>query len=118
MDKSSFDYVMELISPSPEFNNVMGTCRGYWNALTLMHQRRIYHTLMQQKKQGIPFKPNPLFVLQDCHPTPVNWNGKPGINDRFKEGTKMVSAKYDGSYGIYTRYEARLFEMTDIKPLN
>ena len=33
---------------------------------------------------------------------------------------KMVSAKYKPSakYGVYTLKEARLFEMTDIKPLN
>ena len=31
---------------------------------------------------------------------------------------KMVIAKYKGSYGTYTAFEARLFEMTDVKPLN
>ena len=31
---------------------------------------------------------------------------------------KMVSAKFDGNFGIYTRDEANVWNMTDIKPLN
>ena len=31
---------------------------------------------------------------------------------------KIVIAKYGDTYGTYTAFEARLFEMTDIKPLN
>jgi len=31
---------------------------------------------------------------------------------------RMVIAYYEGRYGTYTRQEAELFEMTNVKPLN
>ena len=52
-----------------------------------------------------------------CHPYPTNWNGRPLINRLIKEN-KMVRAYYNGSYGIYTLDEARVWQMTDVKPLN
>ena len=38
--------------------------------------------------------------------------------NRLMKETKMVRAKHTGSYGIYTLDEARVWQMTDIKPLN
>lgn len=118
MEKTSFDYMWELLNPAPEFSNTYNSCRAFWNALTLQRQRLLYYFIREQKRQGITLKPNPLFALQDCHPVPTNWNGKPGVNDLMKSGEKMVIAKYCASYGTYTLREAQLFGMTDIKPLN
>lgn len=117
MEKTSFDYLWELLSPSPGFNNVQNSCRGFWNALTLQRQRLIFYTLREQKRRGEPFKENPLFTLQDCNPRPTDWNGRQGINEKIKS-EKMVIAKYQGSYGTYTLQEAKLFGMTELKPLN
>ena len=106
-----------LLSPSPSFNNCWGAFRDYWLSQSIARQRQIYYTIREQKRRGEYIKENPLFAIQDCNPKPVNWNGKLGIADKMKE-EKMVSAKYHGSYGVYTSFEAVLFEMTDIKPLN
>ena len=113
----SFGYLWKLLSPRPEFLNVENSCRAYWNTLTLQRQRLIYYALREQKKAGIPFKDNPLYAVQDCVPVPTNWNGRPGINEKMKT-EKMVIAKYKASYGTYTLQEAKLFEMSEIKPLN
>ena len=108
----------ELLNPKPEFANRKEYCRAFWNALTMTRQRLLYYFIREQKRQGAEINPNPLFALQDCHPVPTNWNGKPGVNELMKRGEKMVIAKYCASYGTYTLREARLFGMTDIKPLN
>lgn len=106
-----------LLSPSPAFNNCWDSFRAYWKTLTAARQRQIYWFLREQKRHGEFIKENPLFAIQDCNPQPVNWNGRNGINDQMKT-QKMVIAKYNGSYGTYTAGVARLFEMTDVKPLN
>ena len=107
----------ELLSPDPSFNNVKESFLAYWRTLTLAKQHQIYYTLREQKKNRIPIKEHPLYAIQDCQPRPTNWNGKEGINEMMKT-TKMVIAKYAGSYGTYTRQEATIFEMTNVKPLN
>lgn len=116
MQHTTFDHVWALVG-SPAYADRESACRNYWNTLTLATQRRIYYTLREQKRRGEYVKENPLFAIQDCHPKPTNWNGRDGINDLIKS-TKMVIAKYQGSYGTYTAGEAKLFEMTDVKPLN
>ena len=118
--RESFSHVWELLAPKAEYTNheLWSTARNYWNTLTLARQRQIYYTLREQKKRGEPIKENPLYAIQDCHPVPVNWNGRPGLNELIRSGTKMVSAKWGESYGIYTAQEAQLFEMTIHHKLN
>ena len=115
--KSPEWYLWELISPSPSFDNVKESFRSYVRSLKIAKVRQIYWFLREQKRRGEPLKENPLYVVQDCNPQPTNWNGKPGINDLMKQA-KMVIAKHDGLYGTYSLEQARLFEMTDVKPLN
>ena len=88
-----------------------------WNALTLQEQRRLYLYCLYKKWRGEPFYGTPYDIISNCHPYPFNWNGKPMLNRLIKE-TKMVSARFDGAYGSYTRDEANVWEMTDVKPLN
>ena len=111
------DEMWRLLSPSPQFENVRGSFRGFWNTLTPVRQRQIYWWLREQKRRGEYIKENPLFAIQDCNPQPTNWNGRAGINEMMKS-EKMVIAKYQGSFGTYTAGVAKLFEMTDVKPLN
>ena len=88
-----------------------------WNALTLQEQRRLYLYCLYKKWRGEAFYGTPYDIIVNCHPYPTNWNGKPMINRLIKE-TKMVSAKHDGAFGTYTLDEARVWQMTDVKPLN
>ena len=88
-----------------------------WNALTLEDQRKMYLYLLYRKWRGEGFYGTPYDIITNCHPYPTNWNGRPLINRLIKEN-KMVRAYYNGSYGIYTLDEARVWQMTDVKPLN
>lgn len=88
-----------------------------WNALTLNEQRKLYLYCLYRKWRGEGFYSTPYGIIVNCHPYPTNWNGKPLINRLIKE-TKLVTAKFDGSYGIYTRDEARVWEMPIKEMLN
>jgi len=88
-----------------------------WNRLSLTDQRKLYLYCLYRKWRGERFFNTPQEIILLCHPYPTNWNGRPLINRLIKE-TPMVRAKYDNRYGIYTRDEARVWEMTDIVSLN
>ena len=115
MSKSLLKF-MKLIDPECHFGFTAELINA-WNALTLVEQRKLYLYLLYRKWRGISIYGEPFYIITGCHPYPTNWNGKSLINKLIKEG-KLVSAKFDGSYGIYTRDEARIWDMTDIKPLN
>ena len=66
----------------------------------------------QLKTEGAPKWKNPFFFVQDFpEPEPTNYNGQ----RTMPKDTPLVTAKYNGRYGIYTAAEAQLFGMTDIK---
>ena len=88
-----------------------------WNRLSLTDQRKLYLYCLYRKWRGERFFNTPQEIILLCHPYPTNWNGKPLINRLIKDA-KIVSAKFDGSYGCYTLDEARGWQMSDIKPLN
>lgn len=88
-----------------------------WNRLTLKDQRRLYLYLLYRKWRGEGFYGTPYEIVNNCHPYPTNWNGKALINRLMKEN-RMVRAKYQGDFGIYTLDEAKVWEMSEVKPLN
>ena len=88
-----------------------------WNALTLEDQRKMYLYLLYRKWRGEGFYGTPYDIITNCHPYPTNWNGRQLLNRLIKE-SKLVRAYYNGSYGIYTLDEARVWQMTHVKPLN
>jgi len=109
-------HLMKVIDPDRKYS-IDQTLGEAWDALSLTDQRRLYLYLLYRKWRGEGFFGTPYEIVKNCHPYPTNWNGRPLINRLIKE-TPMVRAKYDGSYGIYTRDEARVWQMTDIEPLN
>ena len=106
----------KLVDPERkyEIDNEMGKA---WNALSLVEQRKLYLYLLYRRWRGIDIYGEPYFIIKNCHPVPFNWNGNNGINSLMKDG-KLVIAKHNGSFGTYTKDEAALYQMTDIKPLN
>ena len=106
----------KLVDPDRKYEIDLETGKA-WNALTLTEQRRLYLYCLYRKWRGEPFYGSPYDIIKNCHPYPTNWNGRPLINRLIKD-TQMVRAKYDGSYGIYTRDEAIVWQMSEIKRLN
>jgi hypothetical protein len=113
--KGSIEHLWKIIDPENKFS--YKTCVEEWYRMPLIDQRRLYLYLLYRKWRGDGFYGTPYEIVKNCHPYPTNWNGKAMINRLMREN-KMVSAKYNGEYGIYTADEARVWEMTDIEPLN
>ena len=113
--KGSIEHLWKIIDPENKFS--YKTCVEEWYRMPLIDQRRLYLYLLYRKWRGDGFYGTPYEIVKNCHPYPTNWNGKAMINRLMKEN-KMVSAKYNGEYGIYTADEARVWEMTDIITLN
>ena len=115
MSKSLLSFMI-LVDPEKKYGFDKPLIEA-WNALTLEDQRKLYLYLLYRKWRGEGFYGTPYDIITNCHPYPTNWNGRPLINRLIKE-TKMVSAKHDGAFGTYTLDEARVWQMTDVKPLN
>ena len=114
--KGNIEYLWKIIDP--ENKHPYATCLDKWYRMSLTEQRRLYLYLLYRKWRGEPFYGTPYEIISNCHPYPTNWNGRPMINTLIKSSTKMVRAKFDGSYGIYTLDEARVWQMTELIRIN
>jgi hypothetical protein len=107
---------MKLVDPERKFS-FEKALRDAWDNLSLIEQQRLYLYLLYRKWRGLDIYGEPYYIITNCHPAPFNWNGVAGINTLMKQN-KLVIAKHNGSYGTYTRDEAKVWLMTDVKPLN
>ena len=111
----SLVHFLKLVDPQKKYtiNELLATT---WDALTIIEQRRLYLYLLYRKWRGIDIYGEPYFIIRNCHPVPFDWNGHASINALMKQN-KIVIAKHNGSYGSYTKDEANVWQMTDVKPL-
>ena len=114
--KGSIEHLWKIIDP--ENKHPYATCLDKWYRMSLTEQRKLYLYLLYRKWRGEPFYGTPYDIICNCHPYPTNWNGRQMVNSLIKSSTKMVRAKFDGSYGIYTLDEARLWQMTELIRIN
>ena len=115
--RESFSHMWKLLEPAAEFNDLYTLCMKRWNMMSYRSQQQVYWFIREKKRRGETIYKNPLFALTYTRPFPNDWNGKPGIGQMMAQH-KMVSACYNGNFGIYTQLEATIFEMTHVKPLN
>ena len=113
--KGSIEHIWRLIDPDNHYP--YSTAIKEWYRLSLNEQRKLYLYLLYRKWRGEGFYGTPYEIVTNCHPYPTDWNGRP-LADRLMRESKMVSAKYQGTFGIYTADEARVWQMTDITPRN
>ena len=111
--KGSIQYLWEVIDPDNKYS--YGPCLDAWYRMDLTAQRRLYLYLLYRKWRGEGFYGTPYEIITNCHPYPTNWDGRKMVDTLIKEG-KIVSARFNGSFGLYTRDEARVWQMTDITP--
>ena len=114
--KGSIEYLWRVIDP--ENRHPYSTAIKEWYRLTLTEQRRLYLYCLYKKWRGEGFYGTPYDIIVNCHPYPTNWNGRPFINRLMKDGTRLVRAIHNGDRGTFTFDEARVWQMTDVKPLN
>lgn len=107
---------LKLVDPERKYK-VDAALANVWDRLSINDQRKLYLYILYRKWRGLDVYGEPYAIVMNCHPVPFNWNGSNGINSLIKS-KKMVIAKYNGSFGSYTLDEAKLYEMTDVKPLN
>ena len=110
-------WFMKLVDPEREYSidQALGEA---WDALELTEQRRMYLYIKYKKWRGEPLYGTPYEIIKGCHPYPTNWNGRPYINRLMKDKTPLVSAIHKGNPGIFTLDEAKIWQMTNVKPLN
>lgn len=112
----SLTHFLKLVDPERRYKADLNMSKA-WSRLSLNDQRRLYLYLLYRKWRGIGFYGSPYDIVNNCHPYPTDWNGSPMVERLLKEH-KMVSAKYQGLYGVYTVEEANVWQMTDVEPKN
>ena len=108
--KGSIVHIWRLIDPDNHYS--YSTAIKEWYRLSLVEQRKLYLYLLYRKWRGIPVYGTPYDIITGCHPAPFNWN-QHSIGQTLMAERKAIIAKYNGSYGTYTRDEAKLYNMTD-----
>ena len=121
-EKSSFDYMWNLLNPPREFHNMRTKCETtLWNALTIHMQHRIYRLIRDKKRRGETIQPNPWYAIVNARDAePTNYNGDARV-DEIAKTTPMVIAWYKERAGIYTLEEALALNLNiirDFKLLN
>ena len=114
--KGSIEHLWAIIDPKNKYPYRI--CIKEWYRMDLNEQRKMYLYLLYKKWRGDKFYGTPYDIITNCHPYPTNWNFKKMGADLLKSKTKMVSAFFNGSFGLYTFDEAKVWCMTHIEPRN
>ena len=111
--KGNISDVWKIIDPENKY--AYSTAINAWYRLSLTDQRRLYLYLLYRKWRGEGFYGTPYEIISYCHPYPTNWDGRGQLLDELLKEGKIVSAKFNGFYGLYTRDEARVWQMEDVQ---
>ena len=106
---------MKLVDPDKKFTIDLNLSKE-WSRLPLDGQRKLYLFLLYRKWRGLDIFGEPYYIIRNCHPVPYNWNGWNGIEELIKS-KRLVKARFNNGWGIYTKDEANLYKMDDIEPL-
>ena len=116
--RESIKVIWELLNPAPEYRDFYGDVMRYWNRIPRERQLQMWYFLKRKIDNKQPIDPNPLQVIKDCHPYPIDYNGTAAYKDMIASPVKMVKACYRGHFGAYELMDARLWHMTHIVALN
>ena len=97
----------KLVDPERKYEIDLNTSKA-WSRLSLNDQRKLYLYLLYRKWRGLDVYGEPYYVIMNCHPVPFNWNGTSRCEELIKEH-KVLIAKYNGSWGYYTKDEIALY---------
>ena len=102
---------IKLVDPARKYN-IDRSIADVWDRLPLKDQRKLYLYLLYRKWRGLDIFGEPYYIIKNCHPVPFNWSGLAMCETLIKEN-KVLIAKYNGSFGMYTKDEIALY---DLKP--
>ena len=94
-------------------NSTLAHCRSVWQSQNYPEWKK--KMLVAKVKSGEWCKPRLDWTLDDFDPKPYNYNGA-GVT--LPTDIRLVSAKFNGEYGIYAEQTANDFQMENIKPFN
>ena len=114
--RDSFAHMWSLLNPDEQYRDLYFPCMRVWNKLSYRRQQQMYWFIRKKLRKGEKIYRNPLYALTYITPYPENCNGRRDLDDILKNN-RMVSAFYNGSFGIYTLCEATIFEMTNVEPV-
>ena len=115
--KDSFSHMWKLMNPDSRFRDQYIPCMRIWNKWSHRAQQRMYWYIREMQRRNETIYDNPLYNLLYITPHPFDCNGRADLPEIIKK-CDMVSACYNGQFGIYTRCDATIFEMTHIQPRN
>ena len=116
--RESFSHMWALLAPDEnKFRDLYIPCMRVWNKWSYRAQQRMYWFVRQRKRKGEELYENPLYNLMYLTPHPDDCNQRRDLDEIIKNND-MVCAFYNGHFGIYTRTEATIFEMTHITTRN
>ena len=110
------DFWASLHADEVAFPNRKAATLALWQSRTPAARKALKNYI--EEHGAMPRKRNPFFWVMDFpEPKPTNLNGK-SIIHRLMQTTPLVSAQYQGEYGIYTLEEAQMHSMTIVRGLN
>ncbi|MBQ7439896.1 MAG: hypothetical protein IJ548_02460 [Paludibacteraceae bacterium] len=104
--KGSIAAFWKLVDPENKYP--YSSAIDVWYRLSLNEQRKLYLYILYRKWRGLDVYGEPYYVIMNCHPVPFNWNGTARCEELIHEG-KVLIAKYNGSWGFYTKDEIALY---------
>lgn len=117
LKKDTFKHAWALLKPAEKYRDLYNQCMREWNKKSYRQQQQWYVYVDSKIKRGEVVHENPLYAIIYIQPHPYDWNQKPDIEYMFKH-YKMDSAFYNGHFGVYTKQEANIYEMTQRTPMN
>ena len=100
---------IKLVDPERKYN-IDRSIADVWDRLSLNDQRKLYLYLLYRKWRGLDIFGEPYYIIKNCHPVPFNWSGLAMCETLIKEN-KVLIAKYNGSFGMYTKDEIALYDL-------
>ena len=104
--KGSIAAFWKLVDPENKYP--YSSAIDVWYRLSLNEQRKLYLYILYRKWRGLDVYGEPYYVIMNCRPVPFNWNGTARCEELIHEG-KVLIAKYNGSWGFYTKDEIALY---------
>ena len=114
--RDSCAHIWTLLNPKPQYHNLFTAFMREWNKRSHRQQQQFYWFIREKLRKGEVVHDNPLYALTYIIPHPFDRNWDPKAKEMINSGN-MVSAFYNGHFGVYTRCEATIFEMTHVTPL-
>lgn len=108
---STFVHIWNLLVSHGVVPSEIHEAEEYWNGFTLDEQRAIYTAIRNKIRASKFVNYHPVLAIRDNAPkktrqVPTNYRGR-----EIPSGLQVFSAKYNGTWGMYTEADIEQFRM-------